>query len=381
MKKPPWIRRAAFCAALVMLLAGCAGPGAADAVPVPGAEIVGRLEPAYADQFSADFYADGSSLITIAGTDRYLLLPEGAEAPEGLAADVTILRQPLRCIYLAASSAMDFFRQLDALESVRMTSTKASDWSLPEVRDALERDEMLYVGKYSAPDYERVLSEGADIAIESTMIYHSPETMEQLEGLGIPVLVERSSYETDPLGRLEWIRLYGLLTGREEEAAAFFEREVSRLADMHAEDTGKTAAFFYISTGGYAVVRKPGDYISEMIRMAGGVYILSGETQTEDNALSTMKMEMESFFEAARDADVIFYNSTIDGQIETMDELLSKSELLGSFKAVREGNVWCTEQNVFQESTGIGGMILDMNRILTGEADDPGSLTYFHRVT
>ena len=32
------------------------------------------------------------------------------------------------------------------------------------------------------------------------MIYHSPEVLEQLERLGIPVLVERSSYETLPAG-------------------------------------------------------------------------------------------------------------------------------------------------------------------------------------
>ena len=366
--------------ALALLLSGCSASGGQNDAPVTSAEKTGQMELRYAEQFTVEYYADGTSLITIGGTDRYLLLPEGAEAPDG-AAGVTLLRQPLDCVYLAASSAMDFFRRLDLLDAVRMTSTKASDWSLPEVRAALEEGRMLYAGKYSAPDYELVLSEGADVAIESTMIYHSPETKEQLETLGIPVLVERSSYESDPLGRLEWIKLYGLLAGREAEAAAFFDGEVESLAGMNAEDTGKTVAFFYLSSGGYAVVRKPGDYISGMIRMAGGVYILPEDTDTEDNALSTMKMELESFYEAARDADVLFYNSTVDGQIDTLDELLAKSELLQSFKAVREGNVWCTEQNVFQESTGIGGMILDMNRILTGEADGAEDLTYFHKVT
>ena len=55
------------------------------------------------------------------------------------------------------------------------------------------------------------------------MIYHTPEVKEKLEALGIPVLVERSSYETDPLGRMEWIKLYGALTGHYAEAAAFFD--------------------------------------------------------------------------------------------------------------------------------------------------------------
>ena len=368
-----------------LLLTGCAGGGTAAVADVPAVpavpEAAGHMELLYAKQFTVDDFSDGTSLITIAGTDRFLVVPEGTEVPAETGPDVTILRQPLDCVYLAASSAMDFFRQLDVLDTVRMTSTDSAEWSLAEVRRALETGEMLYVGKYRAPDYELVLAQGADIAIESTMIYHSPETREQLEQLGVPVLVERSSYEADPLGRLEWIKLYGLLSGKRAEAEDYFRRQLESLEDIDRADTGKTAAFFYLSSSGYAVVRKPGDYISRMIDMAGGTYILPIETVTEDNALSTMQMEMESFYEAARDADYIFYNSTIDGELHSIDELLAKSELLANFKAVQEGNVWCTEQNVFQQTTGIGEMILDMNRILTDATGDVEQLTFFHHVT
>ena len=364
---------ALLCAAV---LPGCAGSNAGGAAEEHAA-IVGSMELLYAEQFAVNYLEDGTSLITIGGTDRYLLIPEDAEEPEEIAAGVTVLRQPLDCVYLAASSAMDFYRELGALDAVRMTSTKAADWSLREVAAALDAGDMLYVGKYGAPDYELVLSEGADIAIESTMIYHSPETMETLQGLGIPVMVERSSYESDPLGRLEWIKLYGLLSGRGEKAKDFFDRQVESLAGLRPTDTGKTVAFFYISANGYAVVRKPGDYISKMIALAGGEYILAADLETEDNALSTMNMEMESFFEAARDADIIIYNSAIDGDIATVDELLSKSPLLAEFKAVRTGQVWCTGKNMFQQTTGIAGMIVDMNRVISGEA---GELAFLHHV-
>ena len=37
---------------------------------------------------------------------------------------------------------------------------------------------------------------------------------------GIPVLVETSSYETQPLGRMEWIKLYAALLDKEDEAEA-----------------------------------------------------------------------------------------------------------------------------------------------------------------
>ena len=335
----------------------------------------------YAEQFSVDYYDDGSSLITIGGNDRYLVVPEGTVPPTGLDEDVTLLRQPLDNLYLAASSAMDSFRQLDELDRISMTSTTRSNWSLPEVQQALDSGTMCYAGKYSAPDYEQILTEGCRLAIESTMIYHSPEVKEQLEGLGIPVLVERSSYESHPLGRMEWIRLYGLLTGKEETATTFFDSQVKQLDDILAqENTGKTVAFFYISSNGYVNVHKPGDYISKMIELAGGQYVFS-DLETEDNALSTTNMQMEAFYAGARDADYLIYNSAIDGELQTIDQLLEKDALLASFRAVKEGNVWCTGKNMFQQTTGVSEMILDLNRIITGQAGDETQLTYLHRLT
>lgn len=79
-----------------------------------------------------------------------------------------------------------------------------------------------YAGKYSAPDYETIYSADCNLAIENTMIYHTPEVKEQLEKLGIPVFVERSSYEPHALGRMEWIKVYGTLLGCEDKAEKLF---------------------------------------------------------------------------------------------------------------------------------------------------------------
>ena len=145
------------------------------------------------------------------------------------------------------------------------------------------------------------------------------------------------------------------------------------------ENTGKSVAFFYISSVGYANVRKSDDYIAKMIELAGGNYIFEDLGDSE-NALSTMNMQMEEFYARAKDADYIIYNSTIDGELQTIDELLEKSALLKDFKAVKEGNVWCTEKNLFQETTGLGQMIADIHQMLTSEDDDLKELSYMHRL-
>lgn len=362
-------RRAAALLLWALLLCGCAAPEASEAAPPRSAPMPLR----YAEQFTVDRWENGAALVTVAGEDRFLLLPEGAEAPEGW--DAAVLRVPLDRIYVASSSAMDPFRRLGALNAVSFAATEASAWSLPEVVSAMESGEILYAGKYRAPDYELLASEGCKLAVENTMIYHSPATKEQLEDLGIPVLVERSSYESHPLGRMEWIKLYGLLTGREAEAEAFFDGAVASLSDvLDAAPTGKSAAFFYLSPNGGVNVRRSGDYVARMIELAGGTCVprIEGE-----DARSAVTMQFEAFYAAARDADVLIYNANIY-PLDSLDRLLAQNELLADFKAVREGNVYLAGQNLFQETTAAAEMIADFRAVLSGEGD--GALRYLTKL-
>lgn len=336
------------------------------------------LELQYADQFAVDYYTGGYALIHIGDGSEYIVVPEGTPVPDGLADTTVVLQQPLDRIYLVATSAMDLFSALDGVGNIRLSGTDEDGWYIEDAKEAMQSGAMLYAGKYNSPDYELIYAEQCDLAVESTMIYHSPEVKEQMERLGVPVLVERSSYESSPLGRMEWLKLYGVLLGREDDAAAIYQQAIDGLQPvMDQENTGKTVAFFYINSNGSANVRKSGDYVAKMIEMAGGQYIFTD--LGDDNALSTMNMQMETFYTGAKDADVIIYNSTIDGELHTINELLTKSPLLADFKAVQTGDVWCTEQNLFQSTMGLGDMILDIHAILT--AENPETLTYLHRLT
>lgn len=351
---------------------------AAEADPMA---VVGSMALQYATQFTVDYLSCGGALISVGTEDRFLLLPEGVDVPQGAGEGLVILRQPLGTLYNAASSAMDFFVQLDSLSRVRFTSTSYKNWGIPEVREALDAGTLVYAGKYSAPDFEMLLGEKCSLAIESTMIYHSPDIKEKLENLGIPVLVERSSYEPHPLGRVEWIKLYGLLLGKTAEAEAFYADQLAQVAQLADIPSGElTVAYFHISTARSVVVRKPGDYLSKMIELAGGKYIFDELPGQDDSSLSTMNMDMEAFYAGAKDADVLIYNSTIDGELNTLDQLLAKSELLGDFKAVQEGNVWCSEHDLFQKSSAAAVMIRELNRILSGDAAGEDQLEFFHRL-
>ena len=322
------------------------------------------MDLSYATKFCVEKSGE-YTLITIASDDRFLLIPEGKAVPTKVPEDVTVLQKPLDHVYLASSSVFDLLREAGALSDLRFSGTKKEDLCIAEAVEALENGSLLYAGKYNKPDYELLVAGECDLAIENTMIYHNPETKEKLEALGIPVLVEASSYEEHPFGRMEWIKLYGLLFDRQEEAASFFDDSISRLSPLlQREKTGLSVAFFYVNGNGAVNVRKPNDYVAKMIELAGGEYVLSGAEVPEENALSTMNMQMEDFYLAAKDADVIVYNSTTVGMLGSIDELLAQSPVFADFKAVKEGRVYCTTQNFFQETTAIATFVEELGRIL-----------------
>ncbi|MBQ6504061.1 MAG: ABC transporter substrate-binding protein [Flexilinea sp.] len=354
-------------------------------LPVSGMQINGQ-EPArilpldYAEKFSVDYYENGYKLLTVSDGQQFLLIPPETEIPEDLPTGIVLLQQPLENIYLAATAVMCLFDALDELDSIRLSGSKEDNWYIENARQAMQDGRIIYAGKYSEPDYELLLENRCSLAIESQMIGHASEVKDKLEELGIPVLVDLSSSEPHPLGRTEWIRFYAALFDKEKTADKLFQEQKDYLNKaLSSGNTGKTAVFFHISSSGKVVVRKSGDYVSKMIDLAGGKYVFDSIGDPEKST-STVTIDMETFFAGAKDADVIIYNSTIAGEVSSIAELLMKSDLLSEFKAVGSGNVWCTSQNMYQDTTNLGQMIQSLHLIFTGEADDFDELPYFYRL-
>lgn len=337
------------------------------------------MELQYAENFTVDYYEGGYTLLTTTiDGERFLVVPEGKEIPDYLEEDIVVLQRPVRNLYLVSSSVMDIFSELDGLDAIAFSGQKEEGWYIEAAREAMAKGDILYAGKYSKPDYELIVSKGCSLAIENRMISHAPEVIEKLEDFGIPVLIEYSSYESHPLGRVEWIKFFGALLGKEEEAERIFEEQTAILKKVTADEkTGKTVAFFFITSNGLVQVRQSYDYVPKMIELAGGRYIFEnlGDSETKR---STINMQIEEFYNGARDADFLIYNSSIDGGVASVEELLDKCEVLADFKAVKEGNVFCTTNDMYQQSLSIGYLIEDMHTMLSGEEED--SMHYLFRL-
>ena len=178
------MKRLIMLAALpALLLAGCAAQPAASGTET--LTVTGSYPLQYAQQFTIDECEGGYYLITIDGT-RYLVVPEGENAPAELDADITVLQQPIENIYLVSSSAMDPIISIDGLDTVALSGTQADNWYLDAAKTAMENGQIAYAGKYSAPDYETILAANCGLAIENDDLPHarSEGTAGKIRGAG-----------------------------------------------------------------------------------------------------------------------------------------------------------------------------------------------------
>lgn len=378
-----WLPLMAACLLMMGIFSLSVSTKAADndssAPEIPGLTFQSEMQNEFAECFHIYYYNDDYTLIDVPDSGQFLLVPEGKSAPDGLDEDIVVLQKPLDNIYLAATSAMSLFSSLDALDDIKFSSLQASGWYVDAAKQAMENGDIVFAGKYSEPDYELLVNSGCNLAIESTMILHTPKVQEMIEQMGIPVLTDRSSYENHPLGRTEWIKVYAEMVDKRDEAKEFFDEQAKIISDLKDfKNTEKTVAFFYINTDGSVVVRKPSDYVPKMIEIAGGRYVPTQVDSEEETKRSSVPMTMEEFYTQAIDADYLVYNGTIDDPINSVDELLQKSELFADFKAVKEGNVWCAGKYLYQATDIVGNMITDLHLMLTG--GDASQMTFMTKI-
>mgnify|MGYP002672007597 FL=1 len=380
-------------------LSGCDSPSSdsgnteskAEAEAQNGLIYKSSMKLLYAKNFSVDYYEGGYKILTTKDGTKILTVPKGKKTPKDIDKDIIVLKEPVSDLYLVASGVMDMFDKLDAVDTIKFSGLDSDGWYIDSAREALEGGKMLYAGKYSKPDYELLVSENCSLAIENTMITHSPQVTEKLKSFDIPSIIEYSSYEEEPLGRVEWVKFFAALTDRDEKADELFNEQVdivNRIAKADGTDTDDatksdtstksddtsngdsrpTVAFFYITSNGQIQVRKSTDYVPKMILLAGGKYIFDASND-DDTGRSTMNMQLEDFYNGAIDADYLIYNSAIDGGVKSIAELLDKCQVLADFRAVKDGNVFCTTNDMYQQSMSIGYMIDDMHSMITGAPD------------
>ena len=256
-------------------------------------------------------------------------------SPYGGADDTLAVEAPLRSIVCMSSSYIGF---LDALgcDSVATAVSGLAYVSDPEVRvNAVD------VGYDAALDYETILKVKPDLLLTYAVSAAEPPYLAKLRELGVRTAVIHEHLESHPLARTEYIRLFGLLTGRTALADSLFADIRDRYLSLVVETDSPKKVLVNIPYADQWYIPGGDNYMTRLIRDAGGEVLGAVPGHFESSIIS-----VEKAYEYAQEAD--FWLNP--GWCSTKTQLRSVHPLFADFPVLQKP-VW----NNTKQSTPGGG--------------------------
>ena len=256
-------------------------------------------------------------------------------SPYGGADDTLRIDRPLRSIVCMSSSYIGF---LDALgcDSVATAVSGLAYLADPEVKvNAVD------VGYDAALDYEAILRVRPDLVLTYAVSAAEPPYLAKLRDLGIRTAVIHEHLESHPLARAEYVKFFGLLTGRKALSDSLFADIRDRYLSLVSTAEHPKKVLVNIPYADQWYIPGGDNYMTRLIRDAGGEVLGAVPGRFESSVIS-----VEKAFEYAKEADC-WLNP---GWCATKDQLRSVHPLFADFP-VLAGPVW----NNTKQSTPGGG--------------------------
>lgn len=185
------------------------------------------------------------------------------------------------------------------------------------------------VGYDNSLDYEMILRLKPDLVTAYAVSGDEPQYLRKLRGLGVPVLVLHDHLEAHPLARAEYIRLFGVLTGREDVADSVFASVCGRYESLVCPDSVKRVNVLMNVPFADAWYIPGGDnYMARLVRDAGGE-VLGAEAGSEKSGI----VSLEKAYSLSWQADI-----WLDpGSCGSLDDLASVHQLFPLFGPLAKG--------------------------------------------
>lgn len=236
---------------------------------------------------------------------RLVLVPKNGEPPDlsGPLAGATMIRTPVDRIAVNLAPFEAMLRELNASDRlVAVGGTKSWDDGIRA--DVLAgRIAQIGYGWHLPPQLDALLASRPDVLLMSMGDFSHTDQYERIRALGIPVVPIFLDAEPDYMGKVEYIRLVGMLTGREAEADAFVARvrdSVEQLRAAAATQPPRTviSAWFAGNDRWMATVRNAD---AQLLRDANGINPL---VEVDDVRLDMFtRIGTETLLERGRDAE------------------------------------------------------------------------------
>ncbi len=189
----------------------------------------------------------------------------------------------------------------------------------PDVAKKLKEGKIVDVGKPWSPDYEKIIELHPQLVVIYTATGTS-KVAEKLKDLHIPYVVDSEWKENTPLGRVEWVKFFGALTCREEEAEQYFSKIVENVTKVEEKvrNAGRPTLAWALIYHGRVYMPTNDTYVANMVRDAGCKYVCANSSPTDIATLLKVASNADYFVYASYFAKNLTYIKNIDPRLSEL---------------------------------------------------------------
>ncbi|KAF2513740.1 ABC transporter substrate-binding protein [Flavobacterium zhairuonense] len=284
---------------------------------------------------------EGYSIVTIsnpwpnANKDfKYVLKEKDAKVPDSLQTYTTI-KVPLESIVVTSTTNIPFLEMLEVED--KLVGFPHTDYiSSEKTRALIDKGSVKNVGQNEKLNIEQLIELSPDLIVTFGVDNNNP-MLDNLKKSGLNVLIQGDWMEQSPLGKAEWIKLYGALFGKEDKAKELFDKIVESYnqAKKLVENKPATTKVLYGSMyEDVWYVAKGNSWVAQFMKDAKADYLWSNLKGTGSEGLS-----FEKVLDKAKEANVW----VVSGSFKTLEELQKANPHYGEFDAFKNKTVYSLE--------------------------------------
>ena len=300
----------------------------------------------YAESIIANPWKAGTIL------HRYILIPKGKEGDKtvamlarrrstGARCTTDTVRTPLESNLVFTAPHCQLLTELGCQNAI--TGVCDKDYiNIPDIKSRAQADAkvahpIMDCGSSMQPDIERIIALHPEALLISP--FENSGGYGKLDKLRIPVIETADYMETSPLGRAEWIKLYGLLLGSSKADSLFsaIEKEYLQLKAEAAKLPLGLSILTERKTGNVWYVPGGKSTMGILLRDAHARYIFADDTHS-----GSLSMSPEQIIAKGNQVDVWAFKY-FGGNALTKQDLLAEYQGYQALKAFQTGTVYETD--------------------------------------
>lgn len=284
---------------------------------------------------------EGYSIVTIsnpwpnANKDfKYVLKEKEAKVPDSLQTYATI-KVPLESVVVTSTTNIPFLEMLEVED--KLVGFPHTDYiSSEKTRALIDKGSVKNVGQNEKLNIEQLIELSPDLIVTFGVDNNNP-MLDNLKKSGLNVLIQGDWMEQSPLGKAEWIKLYGALFGKEDKAKELFDKIVesyNQAKKLVSEKPATTKVLYGSMYEDVWYVAKGNSWVAQFMKDAKSDYLWSNLEGTGSEGLS-----FEKVLDKAKSANVW----VVSGSFKTLEELQKANPHYGEFDAFKNKSVYSLE--------------------------------------